>query len=657
MRRAALAFPILTGGSLGQGRRATESSTVVESPRRRLPSFSTIWTLLIVILGATIAASTAAGNSVSFKGEVTWVQGSGVKLGSSYVPARGGPGFRSLNLKKYVLRPGETIKATGQSTAQFYVTVGSSSAYCQLDPAQGVVHVNPSGTVLLRFSNGSSTCGALAGGRGCVQVGQDASVSFELPAARGSVCSQPSPSQDSRALSTLSASNTTGRAGAVFAIDVAGHRSVVGVQTGTLVVSGKAGQKRAVVVGAQTQTVVLPGADPTGVSTVASPPSQKVIKQVQAPLPTVKVPPPPGLPNVQGPASPSSLRRAQFAFAAGGKNVTYSCSIDGSVFRLCASPFEVTAADNGAPLQTGFHELAVKATDAAGHTGPAQDDGWTIDGSKVVFAYKTDAGIHQIYSMNSDGTDVRDISRSTTDDYAPALAPDGTEVAFQRTDPATGNVNIFVSSIDGGSVRQITNLRFAANPAWSPDGTRLVFESTQTGHSELFEINTDGTGEKQLTFDNATATRASWSPDGNQIAFASRSSPNAGYQLYLIPADGGPETPVMQDNCNCNELDPAWSQDGTRLAFDSRRDQQASRIYVIDLTTHLITPVTVSPADVARQTQDSNPTWAPDGRSIAFQRLASGTNSIYVTGPDDGNTLIRITGGSGLRNDALVPSW
>jgi Tol biopolymer transport system component len=613
--------------------------------------------LLAVILGATTAASTPAGNVVSFKGEVTWVQGARVKIGSNYVPARGGPGFKSLNLKKYALRPGETIKVTGQSTAQFYVTVGSSSAYCELDPTQGVVQVNPSGTVLLRFTNGSSTCGALTGGRGCVQVSQNASVSFELPAAGSSICSQSSTSQGARALSTISASSQTRKAGSVFAVDVAGHRTVVGVQTGTLVVSAKTGQKRAVVVGAHAQTVVLPGDDPTGVSKIAAPPSASVVKQVQAPLPTVKVPAPPGLPTVQGPSSPSSLRQAQFTFAAAGTSLTYSCALDGSVFRLCTSPFEVTATDNGEPLMPGAHELEVEATDAAGRTGPVRPDRWVIDSSRIVFAYKTDAGNDQIYSMNSDGTDARNISQSNTDDYAPALSPDGTEVAFQRTDPATGDVNVFVSSIDGGSVRQVTNLRFAANPAWSPDGARLVFESTQTGHSELYEINTDGTGETQLTFDDATATRASWSPDGEQIAFASRSSPNAGYQLYLIPADGGHETPVMQDNCNCSELDPAWSTDSGTLAFDSRRDQQASRIYVINLTTHAITPVTTSPAGVSRQTQDSNPTWAPDGRSIAFQRLANGVNSIFVTGPDDGDRPIRITGGSGLPNEALVPSW
>jgi Tol biopolymer transport system component len=630
-------------------------------------------TLLVLLLGTAGASGTAA-SGVQFKGEVTWVQGTHVKLGTGYVAARGGPGFNSLNLPQYVLHPGERISATGVSSAQFYVQVGKSRAYCETDPAQGVVQVYPpSGKALLQFQQGNSTCGAVSGGNTCMRVDRNAHVSLDLASTKKSVCSAPSVAHPSlspgEAVSfgasldlTLSrqaaGASRSRKAGSVFRVVIGKRQAVVKVTTGKVVVAAKGGSSTAVVVGSDKQTAVPTGSAPNAVSTATGPSSASVVAQVQAPLPTVSTQPPPGVPTVNGPRSTSSLRHVVFTFQATGMGLTYSCALDGAVFRLCTSPFEVPNNPMEPRLKARRHDFAVKATNAAGQTSNAGHYRWRIDGSKIVFAYKTDAGIHQIYSMNSDGTDLRNLSQSTTDDYAPALSNDGREVAFQRTDPGTGDVNIFVMSIDGGPARQLTHRRFAANPAWSPGGSSIVFESTQTGYSELYEITADGTSHMQLTFDKATATRASWSPDGKQVAFAKRSAPNAPYQLYLIPAAGGAETPVMTTSCNCDELDPTWSRDGTTVAFDSRRDQQASRIYTIELSTHVITPVTASPPGASGQTQDSNPTWAPDGHSLAFQRLAKGTTSIYVTGPDDDGELTQIAGGvNGLPNDALVPSW
>jgi Tol biopolymer transport system component len=628
---------------------------------------------LLILLGAAGASGSAASSAPQFKAEVTWVQGTDVKLGNGYVAARGGPGFNSLNLPQYVLHPGERISATGSSTAQFYVQVGKSRAYCETDPSKGLVQIYPpSGKALLQFQQGQSTCGAVSGGAACMQIDHKARVSLNLPSTKKSVCSAPSATHSLSSAVALSPDSTldlalsrqvavasgSRKAGSVFRVVINPRRTVVRVQTGKLVVAAKGGSNTAVVVGANKQTVVPTGSAPTAVSTATGPATPSVVAQVQAPLPTVAAQPPPGVPTVNGPRSTSSLRHVVFTFQATGMGLTYSCRVDGGVFRLCTSPYEVPANPMEPRLKAGRHDVAVKATNPAGQTSSAGHYRWRIDGSKIVFAYTTDAGIHQIYSMNSDGTDLRDLSQSTTDDYAPALSNDGKEVAFQRTDPGTGDVNIFVMSIDGGPARQLTHRRFAANPAWSPGGNAIVFESTETGHSELYEITADGTSHMQLTFDKATATRASWSPDGRQIAFARRPGPNAPYQLYLIPAAGGTETPVMTSNCNCNELDPTWSRDGTTLAFDSRRDQQASRIYTINLSTHAITPVTTSPPGVSDQTQDSNPTWAPDGRSLAFQRLANGTDSVYVTGPDDDDAPTQIAGGTGgLPNDALVPSW
>jgi TolB protein len=59
------------------------------------------------------------------------------------------------------------------------------------------------------------------------------------------------------------------------------------------------------------------------------------------------------------------------------------------------------------------------------------------------------------------------------------------------------------------------------NPSWSPDGSRLVFQSARYGQSELYVIGVDGSGERRLTHNLADDTHPAWSPDGSTIVFDS----------------------------------------------------------------------------------------------------------------------------------------
>jgi Tol biopolymer transport system component len=550
-------------------------------------------------------------------GDVTWVYGPGTDIGTKPVPSGGDQNPTTHNSQSH-LYAGDVLTVHGLGSANFRVQLGHRTAYCQSSSNTTVQVASKRGMVSVR--TGAIYCGTPAsGGDKEFDAGQTMSISAADP---------------------------------VFEVIVHGSTRTIKVSRGAVVVSGTRGViKHAVVVGRNAGTTIVKSSDPTQTRTVTfAPQERKSLNRLSSSVPPPRDTTAPTTGITQSPPSVSSLRIATFTFQASDTGVTFTCALDGDDFRVCQSPISYKA------LAPGAHVFKVKATDAAGNIGRPATYQWTVDSSRITFVHRNN-GVFQVYSMSSDGTDPVNLSRSDTNDYAPALSPDQTQIAFQRQDPTTGDVNIFIMGVKGGPVRQITQGRFNANPTWSPDGKHFAFESTRTVHSEIWEINIDGTGEKQLTFDNATATRAAWSPDGKEVAFASRSAPDAGYQIYVIPAEGGSETPVMQSDCNCNELDPTWSKDGTRLAFDSRRDQQTSRIYTIDLATHSVTPVTTSPTGVGNQTQDSNPTWAPDGHSLAFQRLENDVNSIYVTDPDNGNTPTRITGAGDLTGDTLVPSW
>ncbi len=94
--------------------------------------------------------------------------------------------------------------------------------------------------------------------------------------------------------------------------------------------------------------------------------------------------------------------------------------------------------------------------------------------------------------MNADGTEVRQLTDNDDWDWFPAWSPDGTRIAFESD--RDGDDEIFVMKADGTQVRQLTdNDDRDSGPAWSPDGKHIAFVSNRYGNSEIFVMNADGT--------------------------------------------------------------------------------------------------------------------------------------------------------------------
>ncbi len=101
--------------------------------------------------------------------------------------------------------------------------------------------------------------------------------------------------------------------------------------------------------------------------------------------------------------------------------------------------------------------------------------------------------------------------------------------------------------------------------AYSPDGTRLVFDSLRDGNTEIYVMNADGSDPHRLTDDPGEDWGAAWSPDGKQIAFNSNRTGNM--QVYVVNGDGSGLTRLTHDDADDRE--PIWSPDGSRIAFES----------------------------------------------------------------------------------------
>ena len=218
---------------------------------------------------------------------------------------------------------------------------------------------------------------------------------------------------------------------------------------------------------------------------------------------------------------------------------------------------------------------------------------WSPDGGKIAFVSVRD-GNPEIYVMDADGSSPTRLTKNDSTDGSPAWSPDGRQIAFVRYLPLIGfdqngeevvqarNAELFVMNTDGGGQRRLTfNEVQDVAPAWSPDGSKIAFVRSralfttsadgginfQTRNPELFVMSLDEGSERRLASNTRLGFFASWSPDGSKIAFVSDRDENG--EIYVIGADGRDETRLTEHPA----LDsmPSWSPDGARIAFSSRR--------------------------------------------------------------------------------------
>jgi Tol biopolymer transport system component len=99
---------------------------------------------------------------------------------------------------------------------------------------------------------------------------------------------------------------------------------------------------------------------------------------------------------------------------------------------------------------------------------------------------------------------------------------------------------------NGANPRQLTTDPAAKDqlPDWSPDGTKIAYQSYATGNGDIYVMNADGTGQTRLTTDPAKELGAAWSPDGTKIAFLSFRDLPAARNVYIMNADGSDPHPV-----------------------------------------------------------------------------------------------------------------
>jgi TolB protein len=235
------------------------------------------------------------------------------------------------------------------------------------------------------------------------------------------------------------------------------------------------------------------------------------------------------------------------------------------------------------------------------------------------------SGTKEIWMMDSDGANQRQLTSLRSISLTPRWSPDASRIAFTCFAPANGLVSaqICMYSLDAGKVLSFARFRGTNSaPAWSPDGTQIMFSSSMQGNPELYVTDSSGNRPKRLTFANGASTSAAWNPKtGQTVAFV---SDRGGIpKLYLMNSDGTNVTELELPDKGYL-IDPAWSPNGQLLAFSWRRPDGNYDIYVMDPSSRQIVEIT---RDAAR---NERPSWAPDGRHIVFESTRSGSRQIWV---------------------------
>ncbi len=176
------------------------------------------------------------------------------------------------------------------------------------------------------------------------------------------------------------------------------------------------------------------------------------------------------------------------------------------------------------------------------------------------------------------------------------------------------------AQVEQVSIKRITGV-VDAYPSLSPDGKKILLQSNRTGSFEIFTTNPDGTGLKQLTFDNVGNYTPVWSPDGRSIAFASGRE-NDESDIYIMDSDGKNQKRLT--NSPGDDSHPHFSPDGKIIIFNSPRNtpdpgadwsRQWHEIFIMNRDGSDQEQIT------SYKTVSTFPSISPDGKKICFRRV------------------------------------
>jgi len=270
------------------------------------------------------------------------------------------------------------------------------------------------------------------------------------------------------------------------------------------------------------------------------------------------------------------------------------------------------------------------------------------DSDRIIFSSYM-SGSWQIWSIDPDGKNLKQLTKTEQEFHYPACSPDPCKIAC-----VSNERDIWVMKLDD-KPQKLPNVPPNCNhPAWSPDGNKLIFvcytfeKSKEDSDIWTFDLKT-GNVQKLMTQDNIQSFPA-WSPDGKEIVYTSGYRVNSTKiieELWRVNSDGTNPRPLINDGFY--NIQPVWSADGKNIAFASSRSGNMD-IWVVDKDGGNQNQLTFN------KSYDADPSWSPDGSKICFTSTRSGRMEIWVM-DSDGKNPRQLTGRSGSEAESMHPCW
>ena len=186
-----------------------------------------------------------------------------------------------------------------------------------------------------------------------------------------------------------------------------------------------------------------------------------------------------------------------------------------------------------------------------------------------------------------------------------------------------------------------SEIRGMKHPALSPDGKRIAFD----WHGDLWVCPVEGGRAERLSEDPADEQKPAWSPDGRKLAYSSDKAGNRDLWVLDLASRKAEALTVH----SADDDAPAWSPDGRWIAFQSNRDSNLDLALNNNVWDVWRMPAAGGTATRVTRFRGENPSWAPDGKWIAYDRYASGyadgEHNIFLIAPDGSGLPLEIAAG------------
>jgi WD40-like Beta Propeller Repeat len=329
---------------------------------------------------------------------------------------------------------------------------------------------------------------------------------------------------------------------------------------------------------------------------------------------------------------------------------------------------------NGSPRlatsRADGHDVRVLVGNHSGYSAlfvfPPQ---WSPDGGRIlVVRDQPSLEPPHLLVVRSDGTGVTDLGRFPESFGNPSWSPSG-EIIYSDAG------SVYAASLDSLDSRSFL-FGDAGQPVWSPDGSKIAFTRSVAGVPHIWVADADGGGQTQLTFivkNGAGQSDPTWSPDSTRVVYQSGAQQQSSVQVGVVNVDGSGEAELTSTGTNA---DPVWSPDGSKIGFWSSRGHGlwtmnadgTGQVHVFDMAgfgtfdwqSQQVT-LGVSKSSVAygsTLTLSGHVVPSPPSGTVSFFRIPAGSaaRSLMSSGSVDGDGNIAITF-SPKASATYVVSW